>query len=299
MKPGSIAAGRILLGALAISTSIVLMSWDGRQQADRFEQQQTTKDSLPKGKKADKEKKARDLDEVLEELDAVNIDLEMEKAMKEMQNALKNFDGAKIKLDIEKAMKEIDFTKIQKEVQESMAKLHIDMDKLHEELKTGMKELDGKEFKMEMENLLKEVDMQKIQKEVQESLSKMDWDKMKKELDEVKKIDFSELEKEMEKVKIEMKELGPKIEKELQGAKIEIEKAKAELKEFKTFVDGLEKDGLIKKNETYTIRHENGELFINDKKASSETYNKYKTFLHKHKDFNLKKTDDDFDLDID
>ena len=40
-----------------------------------------------------------------------------------------------------------------------------------------------------------------------------------------------------------MKDLGPKIEKEMEKAKVEIEKAKAEMKEYKEFVDGLEKMG--------------------------------------------------------
>ena len=34
-------------------------------------------------------------------------------------------------------------------------------------------------------------------------------------------------------------DLGPKMEKELQKAKVEIEKAKAEIKEYKEFVNGL------------------------------------------------------------
>lgn len=44
-----------------------------------------------------------------------------------------------------------------------------------------------------------------------------------------------------------MKELGPKMQKEMEKAKVEMEKAKAEIKEYKGFVDGLENDGLINK----------------------------------------------------
>ncbi len=96
-----------------------------------------------------------------------------------------------------------------------------------------------------------------------------------------------------------MEKVGPKLEKEMQKAKIEIEKAKEEMKEYKGFVDGLEKDGLIKKSEGYTIKHKDGELIINGKKASNETYLKYRSFLEKHEKFNIEKTDDDFDIDID
>jgi hypothetical protein len=78
-----------------------------------------------------------------------------------------------------------------------------------------------------------------------------------------------------------------------------MEKAKAEMKEYKSFVDGLDKDGLIKKSEGYSIKHKDGELIINGKKASNETYTKYRDFLEKHKKFTIEKNDDDFNIDID
>ena len=111
-------------------------------------------------------------------------------------------------------------------------------------------------------------------------------------IDQVKNIDFK-------KIQDEMKELGPKVEKELKKAKIEIEKAKGEIKEFKTFTDGLESDGLINKKKGFSLKHKDGELFINGKKASQMTYTKYRSFLEKHKQFNIKISDDDFKLDID
>lgn len=122
---------------------------------------------------------------------------------------------------------------------------------------------------------------------------------MKAEIDAAKNIDLSEMHEELAKTKEEMKKIGPQIEKELKNAKVEIEKAKAELKEYKSFVDGLEKDGLINKKENYSIKHKDGKLIINDKEASAETYNKYRSFLDKHKQFELKKDADDFDIDMD
>ena len=110
---------------------------------------------------------------------------------------------------------------------------------------------------------------------------------------------MKKLDEEMKKLREEMKELGPKLEKEMQKAKVEIEKAKAEIKEYKAFVDGLENDGLINKKEGYTLKHKDGELFINGKKATEQTYNKYRNFLEKHKKFNIEKSDDDFDIDMD
>ena len=130
-------------------------------------------------------------------------------------------------------------------------------------------------------------------------MAKVNWEKIKTEMEKVKEVDMKNLEIEMKKVQEEMKDLGPKMEKEMAKAKESLEKAKAEIKEFKTFVDGLEKDGLISKKEGYTLKHKDGELLINGKKASEQTYNKYRSFLEKHKKFSIEKNDDDFDMNLD
>jgi hypothetical protein len=103
----------------------------------------------------------------------------------------------------------------------------------------------------------------------------------------------------MEKMQADLSKIGPEIEKSMENAKVEIEKAKEEMKEYKEFIDGLEKDGLINKKEAYTIKHDNSELFINGKKASDATYNKYRKFLEKRKKFTIEKSADDFNIDID
>jgi hypothetical protein len=144
--------------------------------------------------------------------------------------------------------------------------------------------------------LTKEIDAAKMEKELKESLASVDWEKMNKQMDEVKKIDMSKLAADMKKMEIEMKGLGPKIEKEMENAKASIEKAKVEMREYKTFVDGLEKDGLINKKEGYSIQHKNGELIINGKKQPADVYNKYRIFLKKHEKFTIKKSDDDFNI---
>ena len=184
---------------------------------------------------------------------------------------MKNLDMKKMQLDMEKAMHDVDFEKIQKEIEQSMAKI------------------DFSNMEKEMSKAMKEIDAVKIQKEVQESMQKIDFDKMKIEMEHMKDID-------MEKMQANLSKIGPEIEKSLENAKVGVEKAKAEYKEF---VDGLEKDGLINKKEEYSIKHDNGELFINGKKASDATYKKYKTFLDKREKFTIEKSDDDFNIHID
>ena len=272
MKPRTILNNRLLIVLLTAGLTVGLISWDYQQTPGQFKQ--SMNDTTPKNKNYDRDKKVRNLDDVLEELDAADLNISMENIQQELAAAIKGIDQEKIKLEIEKAIAQIDLAKIQQEVQESLAK--VDFSKIQAELAEA----------------IKSVDLEKIQKEVQESLAKVDWDKIKVEIDQVKNIDFK-------KIQDEMKELGPKVEKELKKAKIEIEKAKGEIKEFKTFTDGLESDGLINKKKGFSLKHKDGELFINGKKASQMTYTKYRSFLEKHKQFNIKISDDDFKLDID
>jgi copper chaperone CopZ len=271
MKQKTLTNPRLWIPVLAVAFTIALVSWDQKQTPGDQRQQYNAADTTPK-KKTDK--KVRDLDDVMYELDMADFKLDMEKMQQELAKAMKEIDGQKIKLDIEKAMKDIDFSKIQKEVQESLAK--IDWDKMKAE-----------------------VDFDKIQKEVKESMAKINWDDMKKELDEVKNIDMKKLDEEMKKMKEELEKIGPQIKEEMEKAKVEVEKAKAEIKEYKEFVDGLEKDGLLNKKENYTIKHQDGELTVNGKKVSEQTYSKYRNFLEKHKKFSIEKDDDDFDIDMD
>ncbi len=279
MKPTNLRTKQTLLALLIAGLTIGLVSWGHQQTPGRFDQSQN--DTVPKTKPADREKKIRDLDDVLDELNDADMKVNMEKMQREMEEAMKKIDGDKIRLQVEKALKEADLDKIREEVEASVAK--IDFDKIKTEISRAMKELD----------------MASIQQEVKESLAKVDWDKMKAEIEKVKEIDMKQVEKELEKVKEEMNNLKPTLEKELGKAKAEIEKAKEELKEYKEFVNGLENDGLINKKEGYSLKHKDGELFINGKKASAETYNKYKHFLENHRKFSIRKDDDDFDMDTD
>ncbi len=262
----------LVLVLLSVVLTIGLVSWGYKQAPGKY--QQSLNDTIPKKKTTDREKKVRDLDDVLNELDRADFNINMEKMQKEIADAMKKIDGDKIKMEIDKALMEVDMAKIQKEIQESLAK--IDFKKIQEEVTLAMKE----------------VDAAAIQKEVQESLAKIDWEKIKLEMEKVKDIDIKKITEEMKKVQEEMKELGPEMQKEMQKVKVEME-------QYKGFIDELDNDGLINKKEAYKLKHKNGELFINGEKASEKTYNKYRNFLDKHKKFDIEKSDDDFDIDID
>jgi hypothetical protein len=93
--------------------------------------------------------------------------------------------------------------------------------------------------------------------------------------------------------------MKPEIEKSMQNAKESIDKAKKELEGYKGLIDGLDKDGFLDKNKNYTIEYKNGELIVNDKKQPDDVVKKYSGFLKDHKNFTIKKDDNDFNINND
>lgn len=260
MKKETLTSKRLWLPVIVMTIVIGLASWDFMPSPADFRPDQPISDTPPPAKK-----KVRDLDEAIAELDAMDLDKEMEKVQEEINRAMKEIDAAKISQEVQKAMREVDFSKMQEEIN----------------------------------NAMKEIDMEKIKMEVEQSLAKVDWEKMKAELAGMQKVDFSKMQEELAQSLAQLKDIQPRIEKELANVKVDMkkvkesmEKAKVELKEYKEFVDALDRDGLIDKNSDYSIRHEDGELFINGKKVSREVYSKYSDYLKKHKDFNWEKTRD-------
>ena len=231
--------------AMVACFSILLLSWGGQKQTHQQKKEQSINDTLPKNKA---DKKIRDLDDVLDDLDRAEINVDMDMVNEQLKEAMKQIDMAKIKMDVDKAMKEVD------------------MEKVNEQMKEAMKQVDMAKIKMDIDKAMKDVDMEKINEQMKEAM---------------KQIDMTKLDADLKKLEIEMKGLGPKIEKEMENAKASIEKAKVEMKEYKSFVDGLEKDGLINKKEGYTIQHKNGELIINGKKQPDSIRDKYKSNFKK------------------
>src|SRR6202008_1543698 len=118
--------------------SIILLSWGGQKQTHQQKTEQSITDTVPKNKA---DKKIRDLDDVLDELDRAEINVNMEKVSEQLKEAMKQIDMAKIQLELDKAMKEVDMEKI----------------------------------KADVEKATHDIDAAKIEKEVKESLASVDW----------------------------------------------------------------------------------------------------------------------------
>ncbi|HEY6955484.1 MAG TPA: hypothetical protein VI385_09580 [Flavisolibacter sp.] len=237
--------------------------------------------------------KVKNIDDALEQLEKSQKELErtlQEKNWdKEMKDALDNahFDAEKMKLQIDEAVKQIDARKIQDEVAKAMKE--VDLEKMKADLKENLDKVDMKDVKIQLENAMKQIDVAKLQADINASIAKVDVEKIKAELDKVKQIDMKGIEENLKKMK-------PELEKSMQDARQSIEKAKKELTEYKAFIDGLDKDGLIDKDKSYTIQYKNGDLIINGKKQGAEVVKKYNNYLKGKKDFTLKKDDDNFDI---
>jgi hypothetical protein len=274
--------------ALSVSALVITAAaWQGQPGKTTH----TTTDTIP-----DKNKKIKDIDDALDQIEKSQKDLERTMQNKdwdkEMKDALDkvHFDADKMKLQIDEAMKNINTKKIQEEINKAMK--DVDFEKMKTELKENMDKIDMQQMKDEIAKAMKQIDAEKIKADINTSIAKIDMDKIKIELDKVKDIDFKGIEDNLKKMK-------PEIEKSMQNAKESIEKAKAEMLAYKNFIDGLDKDGLIDKNKSYTIEYKNGVLSINGKKQSADVVKKYNSFLKDRKDFTIKKDDDGFDIDND
>jgi hypothetical protein len=210
-----------------------------------------------------------------------------EKKVKDLDDALAELENAHAEVD--KAMKDIDWSKIEKEMKAAMQKMNTDMSKMKADMQQQMEEIDVQKIKADAQKALEGIDPAKIKVDMDAAMSKIDMEKVKKEMERIKATDFK-------KIEADLKNLKPELEKQMKEAHENIEKAKVEIKEYKNFVDGLEKDGLINKKEGYTIEIKKETLVINGKEQPAAVFNKYRAFLEKHANTTIKKNDNDFNI---
>src|SRR5690242_565660 len=138
MKPRSFKPLYILAAVVLVAGSLVLVSWGHKQDSNRYYQFQNVNDTTPKkNNNQNRDRKVRNLDEALEELENVNINVDMEEAMKEVQKALKEIDGEKLQLQIEKGMKDVDMKKMNEQIKESLKA--VDMEKINRQVQESLK----------------------------------------------------------------------------------------------------------------------------------------------------------------
>jgi hypothetical protein len=157
---------QFVLPVLALFFAATLVSWDKKKKTCASEPTgHYVNDTLPPGES--REKKIRNLDEALEELNKAEWKLEQKNIQREIAEALKKIDHDKIKREVDKAIREIDFDKISREIENSIAK--IDWDKMQADL-DRVKEVDMSKLETEMKKM--EEELKKIGPEIAESMKK-------------------------------------------------------------------------------------------------------------------------------
>jgi paraquat-inducible protein B len=175
--------------------------------------------------------------------------------MKDFDNLQKVLDKSLLEATAE--IKKIDFAKIQKEIESSLKS--VDMEKIMEEVNRS----------------LKAVDMDKLLADVTSSLNDINWGDKDEEIEKALK----EAKKEIEKSSAEIDKLD--MDKIMNEAREGIDKAKEELKLTKEMFNEMEKDGLINPKEGFTVEYKNKDLYIDGKKQSDKTTDKYRKYFKK------------------
>lgn len=185
---------------------------------------------------------------------------------------------------------------------EQMKQLDLQM----KNLDIQMKNLNMSKFENEIEEAIKKVDVEKISEQIEEAMKDINWEKINNQVENMKvtKLEMAEVAKEMKQVKANLEKqkariklntgkIREDIETAMKNAKRSMEAAKEELRTMKEFTDALEKDGLIDKSKAYKIEAKNGELYIDGKKQSKETSDKYRRYYRKS-DFTIDMKGDEF-----
>jgi hypothetical protein len=213
----------------------------------------------------DKQLQNKDWEKWQKDLLKAQAELNTENIHAEIENALKNIDLQKIQLETQDALKKINWDKMQKEMQQAQEEIknNIDSKKLETEIQRSL------EATKKAMSELKAVDMEKIQLQLE---------KTKEEL----KLNEGKMQENMERAKKEINEnIHKDFRKELEKAEAGIERATEELRNYKTMLDEMAKDGLLQSKEEYNIEYKNGNLFINGKQQPDNITNKYKHYFKK------------------
>lgn len=220
----------------------------------------------------------KDLDEQMKQLD---------EQMKQLDIQMQQLD-TQLSKHLKEALAKIDFEKIGKDVDASLKA--IDWTKMQEEIQSSMKEVQEEISKIDKEKIQREV--QDALKEAQEEMKQVNMEKLKEEMKKLQE----ELKSEQLDIKIDGEQIRKEVAEAMKDAKESIKKAGEELKEMKSFIDELEKDGLVDKKNGFNIEWKNGgDLYINGQKQPKEVSEKYKKY-YKGKDYqiNINKNDDKY-----
>jgi chromosome segregation ATPase len=203
--------------------------------------------------------------ETMKMKDFEKLQTDLDKSLLQVNEELKKLDLTNLQKEIEASLKDADMDKIRKEIE--LAVKSIDMDKMLADLGSSLKNLNLDYKSTEIEKALAEAG-----KEIEKAKLEI------KEIDrEAIKMELEKAEKEIEKSKLEISKID--LDKIITEASAGIDKAKAELKETRNMFTEMENEGLINSKNGFTIEYKNKDLYIDGKKQSEKTTDKYRKYF--------------------
>lgn len=247
----------LLIGGITMSFQDTPFSYNRFAVPENQEPKICCKDTVPE-KGSDGSMTMKDFD---------NLQQVLDKSLLQTMEEMKKIDFPKIQKEIEASLKTVDMEKILKDVQLSLKS--IDLDKILADVKSSLSNIDWADKNEELEKALKEAkkEIEKAKLEIKD----LDQEAIKKEMEKAKA--------EIEKSKGEMDRID--MDKIMNEARDGIDKAKEELNRTKEMFNEMEKDGLIDSKEGFTIEYKNKDLYIDGKKQTEKTTEKYRKYFKK------------------
>lgn len=241
--------------------------------------------------------------------------IDWDKMNKNISESMKNVDWEKINKEVAESMKNVNWEQMNQQIAENMKK--IDWDKINKNISENMKKVDWNKMNKEIQLKMKEIQWDKVRDELRQNMNKADWEKMQKEIkDSMDKINWKEINMQKTEAlrqsnqqilalrdrnqarahqlrakqeamqaanaaRIETLRTKQESLRQANFAKLESLRAnqKARSQHLNRFLDKLQSDQLINRNENFEIEKKGDELFINGKKQSGEVARKYSQYL--------------------
>ena len=192
----------------------------------------------------------------------------------------------KLQDDLNASMKAVQGKEIQRALEE--AERSIEQAQKDVAQNSDLKQEKMQEVQEALARALKDVDMKKIKAETETALAQVDVEKINAKIERIQQVD-------MQKMQRQLQQMEPKIQASIEKAHEDIEQAQKELTNYKNLIDALDKDGLIQKDDHYTIEYRKGELIINGTKQPDAIKERYRQFLN-GKNFKLIKDVNGFNI---
>ena len=128
----------------------------------------------------------------------------------------------------------------------------------------------------------------------QEGIRRSEMQRAREEMTRARR-DLARMQADLPRIQEESRRSGETARRSVAEAGRSVARAREEMKEHQSFEEDLANAGLIDKNE-YSIEHRDGKLYLDGKEQPASVYEKYSSFLDKHKKFRWTKSKNEFNI---